>query len=376
MNVIEQANSIINNLMAATIIALILVGGLAFYLIKVKKVGAKQEKIDYSAFQRVDATEYVKFDDIVSVGGSGDTSGMGMVDLGGNVFVAGINVVGYNYRSAAAEMRKATMANSIGFFNVVEQPIQLRQTVKSVDIEHNISIQTEIVKNLNRELLAMDAEYEDTKEAAARAAEDTESDAFEILENSLKKMQKSIRSKQWFYEEALEVLNYLKRLSGVTANSKKINHIMFSYVFNANEYIEELDENEIRVKAITALANKAEEYSSVLENCGCTCNVLTAKDLTELMRRHLHPVTADAVKLEDLLNSSYTALYVTSDSIYELEKERQGDEKFAAELAKTQEDLERQKEEAKEKAKRVAVAYKDSKEIVSSYDGSLAEFFS
>ncbi len=375
MNLIESANSLINNLMAATIIALVLIGGFAFYFIKIKKVGAKQEKIDYSTFQRTDSREFVKFDDIVSIGSPSDTSGMGMIDLGGNVFVAGINVVGYNYRSAAAEERKATMANSIGFFNVVENPIQLRQTVKSVDIEHNISVQTEIVKDLNRELLAMDAEYEDTREAAARAAEDTDSDTFDILEKSLKKMQKSIRSKQWLYNEALEVLNYMKALSGVTANTKKINHIMFSYVFNPNEYIEELDENEIRVKAITALSNKAEEYSSVLENCGCTCDALTARDLTELMRRHLHPVTADIVKIEDLLNSSYTALYVTSDSIYELEKERQGDEQFEAELAKMQADFEKQKEEAMEKARQVAVAYKDSKETVSAYDGSLTEFF-
>lgn len=376
MNIIDSANTAMNNLMAATVIAMLLVGGFVFYFVKIKKVGAKQEKIDYTSFRREDSREFAKFDDIVSIGTPDDASGLGMIDLGGNVFVAGIDVIGYNYRSAAAEERKATMSNSIGFFNVVENPIQLRQTVKSVDIEHNIQVQEEIVKNLNRELLSLNAEYEDTMTAAEAVVNDTDSEAFQILSTTLKKLQRTIYSKKWMFEEADELLNYMKRLTSATANTKKINQIMFSYVFNPNEYIEELDENEIRVKAITALSNKANEYASVLENCGCTCNPLSARDLTELMRRHLHPHTADLVKVEDLLNSSYTALYITSDSIYDLERERQGDEAFEQELARIQTEQEQQRVAAEEKARRIAAVYQNSKETVSSYNDSMASFFS
>lgn len=375
MNIIDSANEIMNNLMAATVIAVILVGGFVFYFIKIKKVGAKQENIDYSCFRREDSTEFVKFDDIVSIGNPNDTTGMGMVDLGGNVFVSGIDVVGFNYRSAAAEERKATMANSIGFFNVIENPIQLRQTVKSVDIEHNINVQMEIVKDLNRELLALNAEYEDTLAMAETAANNPDSDEFKVLEGSLKKLQRAIYSKRWFYDEANELLTYMRNVTSATTNTKKINQIVFSYVFNPNEYIEQLNENEIRIKAMTALSNKANEYASVLENCGCTCNPLTARDLTELMRRHLHPCTADVIKIEDLLNSSYTALYVTSDSIYDLERERQGDEQFERDLENARIEQEQHLKEAQEKARRTAYAYKNSKETVSSYDDSMAAFF-
>lgn len=376
MRVIDSANNIMNNLMVATVIVVILLGTFLFYFIKIKKIGAKQEKIDYSCFRREDSTEFAKFDDIVSIGNPNDTTGLGMIDLGGNVFVAGIDVVGYNYRSAAAEERKATMANSIGFFNVIENPIQLRQTVKSVDIEHNIKVQMEIMKELNRELLALNAEYEDTIAVAeATLVDGDDPDTFNVLESTLKKLRKTIYSKQWLYSEAEELLTYMKNVSSASTNTKRINQIMFSYVFNPNEYIEKLDENEVRVKAMTALSNKANEYCSVLETCGCTCNPLTARDLTELMRRHLHPATADSVKLEDLLNSSYTALYVTSDSIYELEREKQGDEKFEEELSRIRDEQEKNLMEAQEKARKTADKYKNSKQTVSSYQDSLAAFF-
>lgn len=375
MNVVDSANTLMNNLMAATVISLILVGGFVFYFLKIKKIGAKEEKIDYSSFQRKDAREFVKFDNIISAGELGENDGLGVVELGGKVFVAGLDVVGYNYRSASADERKATMANSIGFFNVIENPIQLRQTVKSVDLEHNIKIQEEIAKDLNKELMALDAEFKDTLEMAEAQNIDENEDTFRVLCETLNKLKKTINSKQWMYEEALEVLEYLKRLTTTNASAKKVNQIMFSYVFNPNEYIEELNENEIRVKAITALSNKANEYASVLENCGCTCNPLTARDLTELMRRHLHPYTADMIKIDDLLNSSYNALYVTSESIFELEKERQGDEAFEQELMKLKEEQEQQKREALEKAKKTSAAYQNSKETVSSYDDTLASFF-
>ena len=52
-------------LILATIIAGIIIGGIAFYLLKIKKVAAKEEKINYDRFERSDVTEFVKFDHIM-----------------------------------------------------------------------------------------------------------------------------------------------------------------------------------------------------------------------------------------------------------------------------------------------------------------------
>lgn len=331
MNLVAKANDYANSLIIASVIVIAVAGFIAYYFVKVKKIASKEEHINYETFRRKDAIEYIKFDDIVSIGAAEDKSSMGVMALGGNIFVGGVDVVGYNYRSASADERKSTMVNSIAFMNIIEDQIQMRQTCKAIDIEYNISIQEEKIKDLNRELLELSSDYQATVELAEDYLD--EPDAYEAIAKRLKVLQKTITSKRWQYEEAQEVLVYMRQVSSASNNTKRINQIMFSYEYNPNDYMEELSDVEIRVKAIQELSIRAEAYSAALENCGCSCRPLTVYELTELNRRHYHPRTADKIRISDLLNSSYSALYVTSDSLYDLEKERLGDEAFAKEMA-------------------------------------------
>lgn len=347
MELVTRANDYANSLIMASVIVIAIAGILAYYFVKVKKIASKEEHINYGSFRRKDAIEYIKFDDIVSIGAPDDKSSMGVMALGGNIFVGGIDVVGYNYRSASADERKSTMSNSIAFMNIIEDQIQMRQTCKAIDIEYNINIQEGKIKDLNRELLELDTDYQATVELAENYLDDP--DAYGAVANRLKILQKTITSKRWQYEEAREVLVYMRQVSSASNNTKRINQIMFSYEYNPNDYMEELSSNEIRIKAIQELSIRAEAYSAALENCGCSCRPLTVYELTELNRRHCHPKTADKVKISDLLNSSYSALYITSDSLYDLEKERLGDEAFAKEMAAFEEKEKRMLKNMEEK---------------------------
>ena len=123
MNLVAKANDYANSLIIASVIVIAVAGFIAYYFVKVKKIASKEEHINYETFRRKDAIEYIKFDDIVSIGAAEDKSSMGVMALGGNIFVGGVDVVGYNYRSASADERKSTMVNSIAFMNIIEDQI-------------------------------------------------------------------------------------------------------------------------------------------------------------------------------------------------------------------------------------------------------------
>ena len=73
-------------------------------------------------------------------------------------------------------------------------------------------------------------------------------------------------------------------------------------------------------------------YGSALDNCGCRTRLLTGKEMLDLMRRHCHPATSDDVRIEDMFNSSYMGLFISSDSLISLERERIGESRFKKQM--------------------------------------------
>lgn len=354
MSLVATLTNYMGVILGTLIGLVVIIVAIVFYLLKIKKIATEEEHVDYSHFERRDATEYSKFDDIVSSGGERDNNAMGMITIGQNTFIGGIEVSGFNYHAASAEERERTMINTISFFNIIDCPIQMHQTSKEINISHNIEAEKECAKRLERELIVLGNEYKITADALEEAAEEPE--VFNSIETRLKSMLHTIRSKQWQLREAKEMVHYMETVSDAKVNMKKVNQIMYSYSYNSSEDIEELTEAEIKLKAQKELLAKAQIFGGALENCGCTWKPLSADDLTDLLRRHYHPVTADDQRLDELLNSSYTALYVTSDALEQLERERRGDleyerklNQFKQEQQKRAADLKRAQELEQEK---------------------------
>ena len=137
MNIINTVNYYMNIIMVATVLIVAVLAALVFYFVKVRKVTAAEEHVNYDSFDRTSAMEYCKFDDIVSDDGTG-LSGAGMIVINDNTFVTGIDVVGYNYSQASAGEQQRTMMGGIAFANIIEEKIQMRQTVEAIDIQFNI----------------------------------------------------------------------------------------------------------------------------------------------------------------------------------------------------------------------------------------------
>ena len=356
--------SVINDLqlyaiiILCTVIAIGIAGGaLVFYFLKVKKVSAEEEIINYENFIRTDAREYCKFDDIFS-----GKSGMGMIHLGNNTYVSGIEVQGYNFAAASADEKQRTMMNAIAFFNVLEQPIQMCQTVKAIDISKNIEEVREDAEQIEIRLLTVQEELNVALENLKMFLDDD--DYYTAEEKRVKKLCSTISSLKWQLEESKELMTFMERVSNTNFNTMRSNQIIFSYTYSPDDDIEVLSDDEVVIKAENELRNQAGIYGSALETCGCTWKILKADDLVNLIRRHLHPVTCDEVPLDKLLNSTYNSLYVTTDSFEELERERRGDLEYEETMREYAEQLAEKEKLAKQKFEQTVEEMEEEREKV------------
>lgn len=346
-SMLDKVNSYLLLMLGTIIVVGLIVVFILLYLIKVKKIATTEEHLNYSTFNRVDSTEYAKFKDIVAVGGDGPNA-LGMIQMNEYTFIGGIDIQGYNFFGASAAERERTMVNAIAFFSVIDTPVQFRQTSKIIELDRNIEEMKACSERIEKTMIDKQAEYD----ASVSLLDDDKiidnDEVYAALTSRLDRLQKEIGSLSWQLSEAKRVTQYMNDVSIGSANMKKVTQLFFRYVYNPDDDLETLTKEEIVLKAGHELGLLAQKYGGALEGCGCVWKSLTADDMTDLLRRHYHPQTVDEISLTSLLNSSYSALFVSSEDLRELEKERLGEmiyeqnEREAARLA----------EEAREEARR------------------------
>lgn len=316
-------------ILVVSIVIGILTIGFLYYLIKIKKIAAKEEKIDYSTFRRSDPKEYVKFDNIIS--DTPDTlKKAGIIVINSNVFVAALDVtMSDDYATKSASGRQQIMAGAITFWNSIQDSIQLRQNVQAIDMGDTIEKYEKKLEEISEAGMQLQEDYEDT----VRQAKEYEDSAEETVayEKKIRDLQHQIRAKKHMADEVSEVLRYCKLLSG-NKEAQQANQFVYSYVFNPDEFTVEMTKEEIYNKAISELKLKGEIYTDAYAACGCRCKRLSASDLVLLLRKQLHPYYSDDITMEDIFNSSYNSLFVTSDSLVDIAKERIGEEEYQKRL--------------------------------------------
>lgn len=335
MGILEKVSGYMDALLVVTGIIVVGCFFLYYYLFKIKKITAKEEKINYSNFNKLDSTEYMKFANIISEKvnvETGKMSGMGIVDIGNGTYVGGIDIIGYNFGAASIAERQNTMINAIGLANIIDRPIQFRQSCRAVQLQDNITEYSERLENLKFRLIELDEEYKsnDKNIKDMMGGDDT------YLEAAIEKQERlmnEIKSKRWQVMECTLMIKFMESRSDRNRDAQRMNQIMFSYTFDSKEFTEEMTKAEIDMKALEELRATAYSYKNAIENCGCNVSLLTGEDFVMLLKRHMAPFTADDFTCEELFNSSYGELFVSSDSLRESEIQRRSEEEYKKYIA-------------------------------------------
>jgi len=330
---LETITYYVNLIGICTIFTMSIIVAVLYYFLKVKKIAARVENINTSYFKREDSVSYVPFKDVVSVDGGLDTDGMYV--MSDTVFVAGISVRGFDYASASVSERVDAQIQSVTFFNGVETPTSFRQTLKSADLSANIADYEGQLKRIAKEQMELDAEYQ----ATLMASEDyvDEPNIYQAYKKRIEELLRDISAKEHMQKECQALIRYMNVMSGDAGNKESVvsartAQIMFSYVHNPDSYTEELTKEEIYLKAQAALHSQAEAYKEALAFCHFKAKRLTARELIGLVYECTSPVTGGDTDISELLDSSYTSLFVSSDSLVEAQMEKIGLERYNKQL--------------------------------------------
>ena len=324
MNLIAQIQQYAAIVFTAFLSAAFLIAGLLFYLLRIKKVAAKEEKINYTNFSKANILDYLRFDDIIE-GGSDDRP-FGVI-VHGNTYTAAIDIIGYNFAEATAEEQQSTMLKAIAFAGIIKDDIQLRQSVTAIQIADNIAEYQQIYKDLDAVLSDLDREYQQT----LRQANDHIDDEPEIAQMYLEKLEKlkaDIQTNDWLSKECNVLIQHMQILEQRNREAQKSSQLIFSYTYNPGDFTEEEDEAGIKLRAIQELQTKALTYSTALERCGCKCHSLSASELAHSIYDYMHPLSNQSERFDVAMDRALNSLFTTSDSLEEYEKRKIGEDAY------------------------------------------------
>lgn len=335
---------------------LILIGLIVLYVMQRKKKSAFKE-IAYDSFDKRDSLEYLKFNDIVSSEEGDILKGSGMIVVDKNTFVAGINVVGYNFYAASYDEQVHTINSMISLMDSLEYPVTFRQTTKAIDIGYNIGVFNQIKEKLESEVLELNTQ----RDLAITMAEDNidQEEYRALYMKEVEELSQKITIKLRQLEEATEMVFYMESISSLSGDTQKVPHIMFSYEYDASQFTNQLTKEEIYINAMQELSRRASSIISALVRCGCSGRMMTAHELIDLTRRHMHPATSDEVTLDELFNSSINSLFITSDSMLQAMITKLTEEEYKRRLAQYEAEVEerrRRMEMTAEKAEQERLA--------------------
>lgn len=286
----------------------VLLLGLGFYFFKIKKVKAREQEADYNSFERKDSLEYVKFDDICGM----------IVDSGRSRFIAGIVCTGFDYADAEDAEQLQTMRGYLAFLNLLDQgSIQYWQTARNVDLDDLIRQYKEELQNVQNKQFLLNLDYESVKEESEKHLDREEE--YDLYYDKLLKMQRELISYGYQCGQLEAQIAYMEAISGEKADPQQDQCYIFDWAYNKMEFTSQLTDDEILKTAKKRLHSMADSYMSALRSAGVKCRMLTDEELLSYLRRHMHPLSADIYKIDDVLKSAYDSLTASSKSYEEKE---------------------------------------------------------
>lgn len=329
--------------MLVTLILLIFImvtGFMLFVLINRRKTSISE--VNYDTFERRDSLEYLKFDSIISSKPEDPLNGLGVMVVNQRTFVSAIAVTGYNFFSANYDTQVNTINAFISMMDTLERPISLRQTVKAINISYNISEHEKVIGEFEKEIKDLEFQIQNLIDDAEDYLDQNPELSDEYIDQA-EELKFIMERKQRQLEEAREMVSYMTAISTDSGDNQKVQHILFSYTYDGSQFTTQLSQDEIYLEAFTELNNMASNLISHVYRFGGSAKPETAEGLVDLNYRHMHPATSDEVPLKELMDSDINALFVTSESLLDVMREKLTTEALDKRLKIAQQNLAEQK---------------------------------
>lgn len=293
------------------VVLLAIFGAVGFYFMKIHRSRVQEKHLDYSQFRRLDSLEYVRFDDV----------GEYMVVADGKKrFIGAIACSGCEFRDAEDEERLQIIRGYLSFINVLDnQNIQFWQMARDVNLDKMVTDYKEQLTSLQERQYLMTLDYEEIKKESEQVPEGEE-ERYDLYYQKLRQMQREIMSLGYRVDQLKIQVQYLESVSGEKADPHLDQLYIYDWTYNAIDFTQELTESEIYSKAEKQLENRAAAYISSFRNAGVKARMLTGVEILEQMRRYTHPVSAAKYRADEILQSAYDSIAVTSSSLREMEE--------------------------------------------------------
>ena len=340
-----MAGNILQNVQITVylLVAVILIGVMIFVVFRVRmKNTAKRTKgrgeiprHNYAKFDRADARDYLKFDDIINVGDY--KTGFGIyVDENFTRFVCYISLQGYDYAMATAEERYSTAMNMIKVITCIDTDLQIRQDARPADFTLATFKCNSIIEDCKEKIDLYEAKIDTLVirlENLSNLKNPTQEDisAARQIDAQIDDTEREIKKLEWLIDEQEVIKAQYVEHTDITAekNPERNTLYIMDWRYLENEHINKaLSREEIYREAINKLWTKSGAYISALSGCGVYARRLNANEILETLRFHFHPYSSSQMKTENLIsNYSFKNLFTTSDFPETLKKEMEAEQR-------------------------------------------------
>lgn len=319
-------------LIVLAIFALVTIAIVLYMYITSKKskaeIGKKEEPANP---KRLDAEDFVMFEDIVAV-----TKEIGMLldRVNKNRFVAYVEVLGMDYITSSPEsklMIQLGMRTLIDKYVANEPTFQIYQNATAINLERQISDterklqafsqKAEDLTYQKEELLLQVQELKERNEAGILELVPSEEEVL-YYANELDRVSRELQAQKLYQLIHGDILKTLKIQAANEAEPRRNKYFVVEWTYDSSQYLSRpLNEEERTMEAMRILYEKVNAYRNVLEQYGMKTKYVSAVEMLQIFRFELHPYTYNHQSITDVFNSSYFKPIMFSKSIEKTKEE-------------------------------------------------------
>lgn len=276
-----------------------------FFYLKARK-GRKErrfmeEEYGYSGLNRVNAKDYLKFDDICN--------DMVVMENGKRFMGAIICERGLDFYSAHVSQKVGCQSGYRSFISTINQPIAFWQYSASVNLDHTQQKYETAYKQRQEELFNLNEEREEGLKLMKRyeselGEEAVNSNEYILVMEAITKTQEKMEHVKWRIIHLEDQLFYIKQLKENYGCPKRPQIYFFDWYYDPQDFPVDLTKEEIYQRAQDELYSIAETKIHALSNAGVKFRRATGEELEEFYYQHFHPFSSKKLPLKKLKEES------------------------------------------------------------------------